>query len=1130
MEQFTKLTAKLSELFELEKSDLDFGIHRIIKARQDKIRTFLSSDTDTNEPTLRKIVLREIGEANTAELEASLHDVSEKLKDEFGKRAFDGETLTDIEALGSPEGKLWQQLSDQLGADTNGANEQLEAEIYSQLTTFFSRYYDDADFISKRRIKAGASPYAVPYSGEEVMLHWANKDQYYIKSSKDLKDYTFTLPERFGKLRVQFKCMRQDPVLNNNNAKREFHLDDEAPIEVCSDALVIPFHFKIVPKTRTKVAKSAFTQEILDAIPLDTEGPSELVTVSKQAHQIWIKALTYNPEGAVNNLLTRHLNNYTRKNESDFFIHKNLNQFLNQELDFYIKNEVMHLDDIDERSTDYLTAEVRKIKAIRTIAKHIITFLSQLENFQKKIWLKKKYVTETNYCFTLDHIFGYAPELIKTVLESINQPIRRYDGLQRSQQDEWIKLYGINEFEDYPADCNLTEDFLKAHDKLMLDTVFYDLDFKYQLLAAIPDIDGALDGLVIHSDNFQALNLLQERFRNKIRCVYLDPPYNTAVSAIPYKNNYKHSSWAGLLQDRLLLLRNMMSDNSACYVSIDKNERNTLEGTLNYAFGEDNKVEELIWCQNTNDGRAKTFSTNHEYVEVYAKKLSVVEDDLAMFREPKPGYKEVIELIQSLNPEYPLLEDVEPSLRTLYRDNRNAYKAQVEADGLNWNVEKRNDPWNGIYQYKFCEYRDADGRFVEEQDAKAKRAKIWVFRESDWTIMESDQKQSSTTKDPDHSNYRYYRPIHPVTNKPCAMPSRGWKGTQFIDPVYPKRNSWESLMNDHRIAVGGDEKKVPQQKRFLHEVDSNVAKSIIVDYADGEKETSNLFGKKGVFLAPKHTSFVGRFIRQATSKNDWVMDFFGGSGSTAGAVIESNRLDSLNRHYVTVETNDYIDSVILPRLKKQVFSAKWKDGNPTSSDTGITHAFKYLRLESYEDALNNLNLGEDRSADLLGLDDSVREDYLFSYMLDVESRGHLLNLERFRDPWGCQLKIHDPHTGKSEPKAIDLIETFNYLIGITVHELKLKDGFLRIEGENPQGETILIIWRKLEGESDWPETTNADLQTYVENTPGLNPADTEYAAIYVNGDHTLDDPHSKISVIEDAFYDRMFAHTGNPDD
>jgi len=1068
MEQFTKLSDKLSELFELEKSDLDFGIHRIIKARQDKIRTFLGSDTDTAEPTLRKIVLREMGEANTAELEASLHDVTEKLKDEYGKRAFEGDTLTDLEALGSPEGKQWKELSDQLAADTNEANEQLEAEIYSQLTTFFSRYYDNADFISLRRIKAGATPYAVPYSGEEVMLHWTNKDQYYIKSSKDLKDYTFTLPERFGKLRVHFKCMRQDPVLNNNNAKREFYLDDEAPIEVYSDSLVIPFHFKIAEKTRTKAAKAEFTQEILDAIPLDTEGPSELVAVSKQAHSNWLEALTYTPADAANNLLTRHLNNYTRKNESDFFIHKHLNKFLNQELDFYIKNEVMHLDDIDERSADYLTAEVRKIKAIRTIAKHIITFLAQLENFQKKIWLKKKYVTETNYCFTLDRIFEHAPDLIETVLEGINQPILRHDGLQRSQQEEWIKLYAIDELEDYPADCKITANFLKAHDKLMLDTAFYDLAFTYQLLAALPDIDDSLHGLIINSENFQALNLLQDRYREKVRCVYIDPPYNTDASAIIYKNGYKNSSWSSLIADRSEATRPILKNNGVFVGAIDDVQQREFSYILSDVF----KIPNLgTICVRSNPSGRPTksgYSVSHEYLLFAGKSQDSTIGRLPATKSQAARFNQTD-------------EDGVFEWRNLRREGSNSDRNARRA--LYYPIYIKDSKiripqlkWDESTQEWICEEEPAYGELAVFPDNDEGVEKTWRW---EWKKV-SSSKSVAVRKDRSGKDYIYYkrRP-----NKEGVVSVSSW-----FDAKYSATEHGTALL----------------KKLF----------------------PSNVFSYPKSLYAVIDSIYIGG----ANLQNCLVLDYFAGSGTTAHAVINLNREDEGSRNYILVEMGDHFDTVVKPRIQKVVYSAEWKDAKPQAPETGISHGFKYLHLESYEDALNNLDLGEDRSADLLGLDDSVQEDYLFSYMLDVETRGHLMNLERFRDPWGCQLKIHDPHTGKSEPKNIDLIETFNYLIGITVHELKLKDGFLSIEGENPQGETILILWRKLEGESDWQETTNADLQTHVENTRGLNPADTEYAAIYVNGDHTLDDPQSKISVIEDVFYDRMFAHTGNPDD
>ena len=164
-----------------------------------------------------------------------------------------------------------------------------------------------------------------------------------------------------------------------------------------------------------------------------------------------------------------------------------------------------------------------------------------------------------------------------------------------------------------------------------------------------------------------------------------------------------------------------------------------------------------------------------------------------IFREPKPGFSEVAELVRTLNPTFPSIVHIEAELVRLYRTQRASFKDAIEAQGLNWESEKRNDPWNGIYQYKFAEYRDGHGRWVEPEAAKSKQAAIWVYRESDWTIMSAERKQSSTTRDPKHPNYRFYQPTHPITGKPCSMPSRGWKGTALIDPKYPDRNSFQSL-------------------------------------------------------------------------------------------------------------------------------------------------------------------------------------------------------------------------------------------------------------------------------------------------------------------------------------------------
>ena len=240
----------------------------------------------------------------------------------------------------------------------------------------------------------------------------------------------------------------------------------------------------------------------------------------------------------------------------------------------------------------------------------------------------------------------------------------------------------------------------------MLDTRFFDDHFKARLIASIEDFDEQCDGLLIHSENFQALNLLATRFHQTSKVVYIDPPYNTDASAIPYKNNYRHSSWGTLMADRLSLLRHLMSEDSAIFVSIDKNERLSLEFAIRSVFGLENAVEELIWSQNTNDGRSPTYSTNHEYVLVYAKNKPQVEQDFNMFREPKPGYSEVMQLIARYEVQYPRLEEVEKAISDLYSEHRQTYREEIEAQDLDWEIEKRNDPWKGIYAYQWVEYRD----------------------------------------------------------------------------------------------------------------------------------------------------------------------------------------------------------------------------------------------------------------------------------------------------------------------------------------------------------------------------------------------------------------------------------------
>lgn len=218
----------------------------------------------------------------------------------------------------------------------------------------------------------------------------------------------------------------------------------------------------------------------------------------------------------------------------------------------------------------------------------------------------------THYCITLDRIPA-----------SLHEQIIGND----AQWAEWERLFAIG---DLP-EADDRQAILQSQSHLVLDTRFFDACFKQELLESIENLDASLDGLLINGDNFQVLRLLERRYHEGVKCIYIDPPYNTDSSAIPYKNNYRHSSWITMMRDRLAALSLMLTSDGAIFVSIDKTERTGLEHALDDVFGSDNRVEELIWAMNTNNSQAPNYSTNHEYVEVYAKDRRVAEQDASMF-------------------------------------------------------------------------------------------------------------------------------------------------------------------------------------------------------------------------------------------------------------------------------------------------------------------------------------------------------------------------------------------------------------------------------------------------------------------------------------------------------------------
>ena len=145
----------------------------------------------------------------------------------------------------------------------------------------------------------------------------------------------------------------------------------------------------------------------------------------------------------------------------------------------------------------------------------------------------------------------------------------------------------------------------------------------------------------------------------------------------------------------------------------------------------------------------------------------------------------------------------------------------------------------------------------------------------------------------------------------------------------------------------------------------------------GTNELESRIGQIGIFDFPKPSKLISYFVAPCARHSGLILDYFAGSGTTGHAVINLNRNDNGKRKYILVEMGDYFETVLKPRITKVIYSSDWKNGKPTSRDTGISHCFKTIRLESYEDTLNNLVFDDNPvRGKAIESNPSLKEDYM----------------------------------------------------------------------------------------------------------------------------------------------------------
>jgi len=1039
-----KLLNILREMFQFDQADLDFGIYRIMRMKRDDVNRFIDEEL----PAQIKAGLEQL-----AKLDAAAGIIA------IDKQIENTKAISFSHALKSAAIAELEEKKKLLAKGIYIAD--VEADVYNHLTNFFSRYYDDGDFISQRRYKEGV--YAIPYEGEEVKLHWANADQYYVKTSEYFKDYVFKTD--YGEV-IRFKLVEAEVERDNNkaNEKRFFQLHTDKAFEVINGELFIYVEYK-ASEGGGNAAQARYISEIVDAF-----GATQT-----QAEFQKFAAILDVTDGK--SLLERQLNRYTARNTFDYFIHKNLDKFLRRELDFYIKNDVIYLDDIDEQDESKTKEYLIKAKVIRKIAGKIIAFLAQIEDFQKKLYLKKKFVVETNYCVTLDRV----PE---TMYQEI--------AANEAQREEWVRLFAIDEIVGgdmftVPYAVPLTVEFLKANPFLVLDTAFFSDEFKERLVDSIDDLDEKLDGLIIHSENSQALNLLQKRYTQQIKCVYIDPPYNADASEILYKNGYKHSSWNSMMENRLQLTIPLFHPKSMICVTIDDYEKNSLSIILEQLFGQDN-IMGIVPIRNNPQGRSTVngFAINHEYA-IFCRicdQLSSV-GRLEHSQKQKDRYSEVDE------------------------DGRIYLWENFRKTGTDSNHADRPKQYYPLY---------VD---VNQKTVRIPRVE-WNNQQNSWDAVDAP--------------YDYEVVVLPLTE---SGEEKVWKwGIERV----------EANPEHIKVEINGENIQIYRKNYFNDEGSLPNTWWDKPQYAAGSHGTNlltDIFGVNRKFHFPKSVYAEMDSIKVCgVEDSDIVLDFFAGSGTTGHAVIKLNHEDRGHRKYILVEMGEYFNTVTKPRVEKIIYSEDWKKGKPVSR-RGSSHAFKYLRLESYEDSLNNIVLAGSKH-DMLD-EVRAREGYFLSYMLDKEASGSasLLNVEMLDKPFSYKMNI--TRNFESAERNIDLVETFNYLVGLTVkksHALvtfdadfvtaeygalsaTLKPGtaykFKAVEGTAPNGEATLVIWREM---SEDIAKDNAALDAYFLSLPKAR----DFKRIYVNCDNNLmnlraDDENWQVVLVDEEMKKRMFEDT-----
>jgi adenine-specific DNA-methyltransferase len=716
-------------------------------------------------------------------------------------------------------------------------------ELFDKLYTFFRRYFTESGSIGFFFTPYHQSVYEQVYTNEQdVVLFWKTARLYYVKTDRLFQSMTVEVDG----FRFHFDVSQLEHKRANEKRELIYAFKERQQ----DGAIVFTVHYSERGR-QTKI--DGIRRDIRDALGL------------KQ----------YTDAVPTEETLQKAFRIFERQSEVDYFLCKDAKSFLREQFDLWMWQYLLGKPG-EEPQTEWTETRLAQLQALKRIAYQVIDYIAAFEDELVKIWNKPKFVLNSHYVITLDRIAAQpgGVEMLERLWAHPNM---------ETQLQEWRELGMVDDkfHKDHVWEHNLV-DGKHLHPRyryLPIDTKHFP-DLELPIVALFDNLDEALDGWLIKSENYQALNTILPKFQGRVRCIYIDPPYNSKTTEIAYINRYKHSSWLTLMENRLRLSKWFATKDGSHVVAIDENEQEVLGRLLSLIFPDHEKVCIAI-IHNKKGIQGRYFSYNHEY---------------AFFCIP---------------PALPKVNGI------------SIPEQEWEYDNLR--------------------------KWGRESERATARNCFYPIIVKDKTIIgfgdvcpDDFHPESANVKDGDRVL------VYPVDPEGIE---RKWRYSR--DSIEEIRH----LLKVHIVQSTGEVQihKAKAEKTIKTVWDD--PRYIAGDY--GTKWLTDLGLKVSEDFYPKSVHTVADSVFAVSEKQSLILDFFAGSGTTAHAVINLNREDGGRRKYILVEMADYFYTVLLPRVKKVVFSDKWKDGRAQPDGNGISHFVKYYDLEQFEDALRRTCYAED---------------------------------------------------------------------------------------------------------------------------------------------------------------------------